>query len=645
MEIETFASIKSKEKILAIKPEKKKKIEEGKLNYSIITCDKCFSIPKIIFLSKNEISIECQKCQSKDIKNITYFDKFMKELEDNNFIDLPNCSFNKEHNYKSFKYCIQCTKYLCKDCIKIHNISYGEKNHILIGQKMENQYYCSKEGHTEYIIDHFCTKCNDYLCPKCKCEHNQKEIYSFDDIEKVKEIERKVKKCEEIIENEEKKLNELLNDLNNRIITIKKMFNEYKERNMKIISLYKLLIDNYKHINSIRNYNISNNIIINDNFDLNSSDDFYIKNDNLDKNECLSSKYNKLCNFYSNKNHIKTNIYSEYLITKKFCNKKKVKKCIIIDNDKIVFIFEDDNFIHYLYNMEPDQSNMINSNQYKHIKYSTSNIIKDIIPLKESKFILLNILKQAKVLQLKGGDINIIYEDKEEFKNIDYFLVDKFDENNFFSIQNYDNKLMIKYCLLKSYNCESNLISFFCNSKFLLVDIGEEIVNSKIREEDKKLLINLFSFSQFNDNLSDLLHADDKLKQLIDERIKKLYNSLETQIETDNDKKEYILNSEYMIYKLLLDKGIDKLAEKDINELNYLSVFYNFCLSLRKKYCYYLVLNSKINNIYNYNNNKFIFMGEKYLFIIYSLKKREFLRLETSKFLYLMMRVAIIILK
>ena len=40
------------------------------------------------------------------------------------------------------------------------------------------------------------------------------------------------------------------------------MFKEYKERNMKINSLY----NNFYQINARRNYNINNNIIINDNF-------------------------------------------------------------------------------------------------------------------------------------------------------------------------------------------------------------------------------------------------------------------------------------------------------------------------------------------------------------------------------------------
>ena len=133
------------------------KEEKEKQKSCSITCEECFSIPKIIFLKKDKVKIECQKCKSTNIKDISYFDKFFKKLEENIFIDLPKCSFNKKHKCKSEKYCFQCTKYLCEECIKIHNISFSGKNHILIGQKMENQYYCDKEDHSEYINNRFCT--------------------------------------------------------------------------------------------------------------------------------------------------------------------------------------------------------------------------------------------------------------------------------------------------------------------------------------------------------------------------------------------------------------------------------------------------------------------------------------------------------
>ena len=53
---------------------------------------------------------------------------------------------------------------------------------------MKNKYYCDKVGHTEYIYNRYCIKCNDYLCPKCKCGHNKEEKYLFDEKENIQKI-------------------------------------------------------------------------------------------------------------------------------------------------------------------------------------------------------------------------------------------------------------------------------------------------------------------------------------------------------------------------------------------------------------------------------------------------------------------------
>ena len=116
---------------------------------------------------------------------------------------------------------------------------------------------------------------------------------------------------------------------------------------MKIISIYKLLINNYENFKQIRNYNINNNIVINDSFDLSTSD-YFIKEEHKDDNECFSGKYNKLYSFYSNKLHIKTKEYIDHFITQKFCPKKAVKKCININEKLIAFIFLNDNYIYFI---------------------------------------------------------------------------------------------------------------------------------------------------------------------------------------------------------------------------------------------------------------------------------------------------------
>jgi hypothetical protein len=180
----------------------------AEIESKIITCEECFNIPKIIIKTKSKVLIECQKCKNSKIKDISYFDKFIYAKKDN-FPELPKCSYNEAHESQSIKYCFQCTKYLCDKCIDIHKISFKDKTHILIDQKMDNQYYCDKEGHNEYIFDRYCNKCETYLCSQCKCEHNEQDIYNFVEPKSkqiINTIKNKVERSEEIIKNEEKKI-------------------------------------------------------------------------------------------------------------------------------------------------------------------------------------------------------------------------------------------------------------------------------------------------------------------------------------------------------------------------------------------------------------------------------------------------------
>ena len=590
---------------------------------NIVTCEECFNIPKITILKKNEVQIECSKCNTKDIKDISYFDKFLNGLNDQKFIDLPKCTFDEKHESKADKYCFQCTKYLCKVCIINHNISYKGKSHFLIGQKMENQYYCKKDNHKEYIYNGYCTECKKYLCPQCKCEHKTENIYYFDDSRNkdvINEIIKKVNECEKIIEDEEKKYNNFFEELNNKIKTIKSMFNEYKERNMKIITLYKLLIKNYEQIKNIRNYNINNNIIINNDFDLSNSDDFIIKNKH-DTDECFSSKFNKLCNFYANKNHIKTKQYINYSIIKKFCN-KIFKKAIFVGEKKIILIFDNLNYMYYLYN---------NYNQYKLLKFkSLECIIKDIYPLKDNKFISIDINNNLAIWEING-----IYMDKiKEFNNINFVVLDLLEKNNFFMIKKNNLELNIEY-----YNDSSKKISpiLYMNEKrfsfkYLLEDIIEVIYNNNymIESYDIDELKEIFLELEDKRTTSDLLiKVNNNLLKFIEEKYNVLYNELKDKMKEKiniKEKNKIFLNLNYIymiFYKEISNKKMELMVE-DAQKIIYLFNITKLCAEIRQKYIHYLVLSTKINNIYNFSNSSFLFMGEKYLFFEYKLKDKEF---------------------
>ena len=127
-------------------------------NDKIIICEKCYNIPKITFLNYNKINIECSKCRTSTTKDISYFDKFKFSKNDKNVFDLPNCSYNEDHEDNSntaIKYCINCEEYLCEDCLKEHNKSF-KNPHTLIDQTIKNDMYCKKEGHDNKKFNIYC---------------------------------------------------------------------------------------------------------------------------------------------------------------------------------------------------------------------------------------------------------------------------------------------------------------------------------------------------------------------------------------------------------------------------------------------------------------------------------------------------------
>ena len=112
------------------------------IKYGIIVCEKCFTIPEITILNKNTVEVKCQQCNDITKKDFSYFiNKYCKNIEEENLIDMPKCNYNKSHQLNSILYCFQCEKYLCEECINIHNISFEDKNHFFIKQRINNYSY------------------------------------------------------------------------------------------------------------------------------------------------------------------------------------------------------------------------------------------------------------------------------------------------------------------------------------------------------------------------------------------------------------------------------------------------------------------------------------------------------------------------
>ena len=596
------------------------------LKSKIIVCETCYSIPKLEILTEDKVKLKCSTCGEKT-KNISYFDKFMNNIN-NEFTDMPKCNYNHSHEIKSISYCFYCTKYLCENCIQNHNIAFKENNHLLINQRIKNKYYCQKEGHQDFILFKYCTLCNDYLCSKCICNHGNNNIYNFEDADtnRINEIINKVKKCEEIIRNEEKKLNIFIKEIENKIKVLKDIFKNYKERNLKLIALYKLIINNYSQINRIRNFNINNNIIINNNFDLSDSD-YYIKEKDNKNNECLSSIYNKLFTFYNNKNHIRTKQYVNHLITQKFCNKNIIKKCISMEDGILIFIFSFDKYVYLLYKNNDGEYDIKNA-------FASKYYINDIYYYLKRRFISIDSNNCVRIFDIDHS-YNIQLVKKKDYSKDSIIIKDDLSNiDNYFVIENLKNTFSIYYndYLLFKDNKSFNIKCLYNN---IFEKIGENY--NKLEIDYKKKLKSIID-NLIEENIEHLdlfkkvlkiIKIDKELYSFLDKELSNLFNNVKDKLNL-NDINKYVVNSNYILFKFQnkLNNVCTNTPER--KKIENIINFKTVCSDLRKIYMYIIVLNTRINNIYNFNNEKLIFMGPNYLIITFSLKSKEFLSISNG---------------
>ena len=128
-----------------------------------------------------------------------------------------------------------------------------------------------------------------------------------------------------------------------------------------------------------------------------------------------------------------------------------------------------------------------------------------------------------------------------------------------------------------------------------------------------------------------MIDSNKNYSQFIDDKNRSLYNKIKDKI-NDNQNK-YAINFNYLsqaINKLNDNNNLNEEEKKEIKYTKKLNVIFN---QIRDNYIIYLIINSKINNIYNYKNKFILFMGEDYLFDAFSLINKKFLGLSYISFI------------
>ncbi|MCQ2815730.1 MAG: BspA family leucine-rich repeat surface protein [archaeon] len=249
-------------KVEEVKPKPKDTANQA-LKYYF--CPNCKEVPRITMTKETAISVQC-RCKKETVPQIMNLSAFLSEVDKPK--DIPNCSIENKHSspVKSTKYCPQCKKFFCEQCLADHD---NFQQHISINcNGMIINSTCENEGcKTKDPIEFYCSNCKVHLCAKCKADHKKKhqisDLYEIVNDGYFSELEETIAEIEENMATETQFYNEVL-DLEKMIQNCKKLVSKRMEENEGIIKYFKSLINTYKNTRGIMNYNIRQNGISSD---------------------------------------------------------------------------------------------------------------------------------------------------------------------------------------------------------------------------------------------------------------------------------------------------------------------------------------------------------------------------------------------
>ena len=210
------------------------------LNYPIYcpSCSKEFlPINSMNYNSNNLdfiINYICSNSTNKNLKKIS-----LKKLL------LQYCPY---HLYEPAPFiCAECDNFLCKECYLEHILFYEEGE---INSKFENINNRKCLKHNLNFIN-YCDKCKNFVCKLCienyHLNHINKWVYlnkSYNDLNK--DINLKIKTIKDNVDNNIKKINDIISKAQNIKDMILNSYNNYLNVYLPLINIYKILLYNSK---------------------------------------------------------------------------------------------------------------------------------------------------------------------------------------------------------------------------------------------------------------------------------------------------------------------------------------------------------------------------------------------------------------
>lgn len=243
--------------------------------HPLLLCIKCQTKIPFISLAKIghilQVETNCVKCNSIDTIELKEYLEIMNQIDQLSHY----CTKNNNHStIPSLKFCLNCNKWICQECIDIHQQFEETIKHCFLSKELNYDRMCSE--HKNKTVKYYNEDTRVLLCNKC-CEEfpvdSSATIISFEsliqDIEAM-DIDEDVNVIKSIRNKNEGNKNMMIHMLNTKIDEIsqlKRMLQEAYEyndnNNTMILDLLLTSIHNYRLLKTVPSYELSHNIISN----------------------------------------------------------------------------------------------------------------------------------------------------------------------------------------------------------------------------------------------------------------------------------------------------------------------------------------------------------------------------------------------
>jgi len=561
-------------------------------------CIECCLIPFIKLKEKDmKVAINCINGHNNEMPLNEYMEKYVTNNLNN--IACSECGLKNELK-KRFKFCSECMKIFCKNCLKKHNNNKNTINHETISLKKMDTFCCLHKNRFTY----YCELCHKNICENCIYLHNNHKTIS---LKEIKISKSKIKELRENLNKENNMINEIIKKFKNVINSIQSKFNDVIKNKKLITEFKKIILDIYEVKDS--NYQIIENINklkftngkLNIEPDMNDLDILYeIFNylkcieHNVDiPSPLLSSNDNSKKTNSTEKSNINNDLNTNNFKNKEFIYEKKHKA--IFDNylyekeeEKNDDIFTNEKNINnnLLYKGYDNNNNSINNN---YIRFENKNdLYGDIINYKEdenkNKKYIKKRIKEIIIHKKKNPNEinqNIIGKEKEnktifEIKKIKKEMITiNQNENKKKLNKTNDNIKINENNYLKedddtSFNSENEIekISDSNNGIPLMSDlINEENKNNNYGSNIPNLPSNIDKNPNFNEDLN--IIKKESYNDIIKNDLK-VYIKNKKKINEKKSKNRIIKSkfNEKFLKKILKKKSKDKNKEKSDESLN-----------------------------------------------------------------------------